>query len=297
MSGEADLEHAATLRLVRAKRVQDLVFGVIGILVLIVVMGLLVTLVADLLIDGVGRISPEFLTSFPSRRAAGAGVLSAWIGTTLVMLVTAAIAVPLGVGAGLYLEEYAAKNILTDAIEINVSNLAGVPSIIYGAAVPTITPSNGPGSNASFLGLNLVHATIVRIVTTPAMAARWWTDPSIGKMLMNASGRAAMLANPLDRGASSSITWSCDTRISTPIPASIPWITEGEIARNHWPSLNTPASSCRAPIVQTVATRYAGGDACDLRAENIGLCGVTQTPQHLVHAPEIRLHLPQCLTH
>jgi phosphate transport system permease protein len=132
MSGEADLEHAATMRLVRAKRVQDLVFGVIGILVLIVVMGLLVTLVADLLIDGVGRISPEFLTSFPSRRAAGAGVLSAWIGTTLVMLVTAAIAVPLGVGAGLYLEEYAAKNILTDAIEINVSNLAGVPSIIYG---------------------------------------------------------------------------------------------------------------------------------------------------------------------
>ncbi|MFN9849227.1 MAG: phosphate ABC transporter permease PstA [Alphaproteobacteria bacterium] len=132
MSGEADLDHAATMRLVRAKRVQDLVFGVIGILVLMVVMGLLVTLVADLLIDGVGRISPEFLTSFPSRRAAGAGVLSAWIGTTLVMLVTAAIAVPLGVGAGLYLEEYAAKNILTDAIEINVSNLAGVPSIIYG---------------------------------------------------------------------------------------------------------------------------------------------------------------------
>ncbi|WP_397400121.1 phosphate ABC transporter permease PstA [Phenylobacterium sp.] len=132
MSGEADLEHTATLRLVRAKRVQDLAFGIIGIFVLIVVMGLLVTLVADLLIDGVGRISPEFLTSFPSRRAAGAGVLSAWIGTTLVMLVTAAIAVPLGVGAGLYLEEYAAKNILTDAIEINVSNLAGVPSIIYG---------------------------------------------------------------------------------------------------------------------------------------------------------------------
>lgn len=132
MSGETDLEHAVTQRLVRAKRLQDLVFGVIGILVLVVVMGLLVTLVADLLIDGVGRISPEFLTSFPSRRAAGAGVLSAWIGTTLVMFVTAAIAIPLGVGAGLYLEEYASKNMLTDAIEINVSNLAGVPSIIYG---------------------------------------------------------------------------------------------------------------------------------------------------------------------
>ena len=118
--------------LVGAKRRQDLIFGVLGILVLFIVMGLLMTLVADLLVDGLGRISPEFLTSFPSRRAAAAGVLSAWVGTTLVMLVTAAIAVPLGVGAGLYLEEYAPKNVLTDAIEINVSNLAGVPSIIYG---------------------------------------------------------------------------------------------------------------------------------------------------------------------
>jgi len=128
----ADMGQADTRRLVGAKRTQDLVFGVIGILVLFVVMGLLITLVADLVIDGAGRISPEFLTSFPSRRAAGAGVLSAWVGTTLVMLVTAGVAVPLGVGAGLYLEEYAAKNVLTDAIEINVSNLAGVPSIIYG---------------------------------------------------------------------------------------------------------------------------------------------------------------------
>lgn len=122
----------STRALVDAKRRQDLVFGVVGILVLMVVMGLLMTLVADLLIDGVARISPEFLTSFPSRRAAAAGVLSAWVGTTLVMIVTAAVAVPLGIGAGLYLEEYAAKNVLTDAIEINVSNLAGVPSIIYG---------------------------------------------------------------------------------------------------------------------------------------------------------------------
>ncbi len=121
-----------TRRLVQVKRRQDLVFGVVGILVLFVVMGLLMTLVADLLVDGLGRITPEFLTSFPSRRAAAAGVLSAWVGTTLVMLVTAAIAIPLGVGAGLYLEEYASKNLLSDIIEVNVSNLAGVPSIIYG---------------------------------------------------------------------------------------------------------------------------------------------------------------------
>ncbi len=122
----------STRQLVDQKRRQDLIFGVVGILVLFVVMGLLMTLVADLLIDGLGRISPEFLTSFPSRRASAAGVLSAWVGTTLVMVVTAAIAIPLGVGAGLYLEEYASKNLLSDIIEVNVSNLAGVPSIIYG---------------------------------------------------------------------------------------------------------------------------------------------------------------------
>lgn len=132
MGVRVDADTAATHRLVQTKRAEDMVFGVIGIVALVIVMGLLVTLVADLLSDGIGRISPEFLTSFPSRRAAEAGVLSAWIGTTLVMIVTAFIAVPLGVGAGLYLEEYASKNMLTDAIEINVSNLAGVPSIIYG---------------------------------------------------------------------------------------------------------------------------------------------------------------------
>lgn len=123
---------AETSRLVAQKKTQDLIFASIGVVVLFVVMGLLLTLVSDLVIDGAARISPDFVTSFPSRRAAEAGVLSAWIGTTLVMIVTAVVAVPLGVGAGLYLEEYAPKNILTDAIEINVSNLAGVPSIIYG---------------------------------------------------------------------------------------------------------------------------------------------------------------------
>jgi phosphate transport system permease protein len=77
-------------------------------------------------------LSWDFFTSFPSRRADAAGILSAWVGTALVMLVTALAAVPLGVGAGIYLEEYAPRNWITDIIEINVTNLAGVPSIVYG---------------------------------------------------------------------------------------------------------------------------------------------------------------------
>lgn len=119
-------------RIVAAAKVQDLVFALLGIVVLFFAMAMLATLVIDLLTDGLARINMQFLSDFPSRRPAEAGILSAWVGTTLVMFVTALLAIPLGVGAGLYLEEYAPKNWLSDLIEINVSNLAGVPSIIYG---------------------------------------------------------------------------------------------------------------------------------------------------------------------
>ena len=119
-------------RLVRKANRQDLRFAVMGFLVLVVAMAALLALVADFVIDGVPRISVDFLTNFPSRRPEQAGILSAWVGTVLVMLTTAALAVPIGMAAGIYLEEYAPKNWLTDIIEINVTNLAGVPSIIYG---------------------------------------------------------------------------------------------------------------------------------------------------------------------
>jgi phosphate transport system permease protein len=92
----------------------------------------LLTLFVDLLYDGASRFNFDFLTSFPSRRAAEAGLMSAWVGSALVMIVTFLSAVPVGVAAGLYLEEYAPKNWFSDLIEINVSNLAGVPSIVYG---------------------------------------------------------------------------------------------------------------------------------------------------------------------
>ncbi|MEX2034233.1 MAG: phosphate ABC transporter permease PstA [Xanthobacteraceae bacterium] len=111
---------------------QDLRFAILGFVVLVVAMVTLLALVLDFMIDGVPRIDADFLLNYPSRRPEQAGILSAWVGTTLVMLTTAALAVPIGVAAGIYLEEYAPKNWLTDIIEINVTNLAGVPSIIYG---------------------------------------------------------------------------------------------------------------------------------------------------------------------
>ncbi len=126
----ADL-NASRAIITRAKR-WDLFFSVLGILSLMIGILTFVVLFVDMAIQGVPRLSYEFFTSFPSRRAANAGILSAWVGTILVMLVTALSAVPLGVAAGVYLEEYAPKNWITDIIEINISNLAGIPSIVYG---------------------------------------------------------------------------------------------------------------------------------------------------------------------
>jgi phosphate transport system permease protein len=118
--------------MIRRHKRNDYIFAVIGLLALMVGLLTLLTLFIDLVMDGYPRFTQEFFTSYPSRRPEEAGILSAWIGSLLVMLVTFISAVPMGVGAGIYLEEYAAKNWFSDLIEINVTNLAGVPSIIYG---------------------------------------------------------------------------------------------------------------------------------------------------------------------
>ena len=110
----------------------DKVFIAIGLAALFGCLAILAILFFDLVRDGAPRFGWEFFTSFPSRKAEHAGILSAAVGTILMMLVTALVALPVGVAAAIYLEEYAPKNWFTGIIEINVTNLAGVPSIIYG---------------------------------------------------------------------------------------------------------------------------------------------------------------------
>jgi phosphate transport system permease protein len=110
----------------------DKVFIALGLALLFGCLGILAILFFDLVRDGSSRFGWDFFTSFPSRKAVNAGILSAAVGTMLVMLVTALVALPVGVAAAIYLEEYAPKNWFTGIIEINVTNLAGVPSIIYG---------------------------------------------------------------------------------------------------------------------------------------------------------------------
>lgn len=117
---------------IRKRRIIDLLFATLGLLLVIVSLSVLALLVWSLLHDGLSRLSPDFLTSYPSRRPAEAGIKSAIVGTCVVMFVTAFTAIPLGIAAGIYLEEYARKNWVTSIIEINIANLAGVPSIIWG---------------------------------------------------------------------------------------------------------------------------------------------------------------------
>ena len=118
--------------LIARHKLNDYMFSVVGLLATMVGVLVLLVLFFDLLRDGMPRLGYDFFTSFPSRRADEAGILSAWVGSVLVMLVTALCAVPIGVAGAMYLEEYAPKNWMTNIIEINVTNLAGVPSIVYG---------------------------------------------------------------------------------------------------------------------------------------------------------------------
>lgn len=135
----ATTESASTVKdlgairaMIKRHKFNDYVFSIVGLLVLTFALLTLLTLFVDLVMDGYPKFTMDFLSEFPSRRAAKAGLLSAWVGSVLVMLVTFLTAVPMGVAAGLYLEEYAPKNWFSDLIEINVANLAGVPSIVYG---------------------------------------------------------------------------------------------------------------------------------------------------------------------
>jgi len=130
--------------------------------------------VGALAVDGAGRLSWSFLTSYPSRFPAQAGILSAWVGTLLVMLVTALAAVPLGVAAGVYLEEYARRNWLSDLIEINIANLAGVPSIIYGLMALGLFVHQlrfGPSVLTGGLTLALLILPVVILATREAVRA------------------------------------------------------------------------------------------------------------------------------
>ena len=114
------------------RKYADAGFQFVSMMTLVVALAALATLVYDILSDGAGRLSWTFLTTFPSRNAEEAGVYHALMGSIWVIGLTAALALPVGVAAAIYLEEYGTRSRVARFIELNIANLAAVPSIIYG---------------------------------------------------------------------------------------------------------------------------------------------------------------------
>lgn len=117
---------------IRTNRIIDSVFKYVGLACTLFGIVVLAIFLGDIIMEGIGRIDWDFLTNLPSRRAERAGILTAWTGTAWILGLTALIAIPLGICAGIYLQEYGTRNRVAHLIELNIANLAGVPSIIYG---------------------------------------------------------------------------------------------------------------------------------------------------------------------
>jgi len=167
-------QHVEEIRaLIKRHKLNDHIFAVVGLLCTMIAVLTLFACVLDLFLDGYQRISYQFFTEYPSRHASQAGILSSWVGSAAVMLVTIMAAVPLAVGAAIYLEEYAGKNWVTDLIEINVTNLAGVPSIIYGLlALGLFVYILGLGETILTAGLALALMILPMIIVTTREALR-----------------------------------------------------------------------------------------------------------------------------
>ena len=169
----ADARLAEIRAIISKHKLWDVIFAGVGLLAMMIAILTLVALFLDLAIDGAPRLSADFFLSFPSRHPEEAGILSAWVGSTLVMLVTALVAVPLGVAAGVYLEEYAPKNWMTAIIEINVTNLAGVPSIVYGLlALGLFVYQFGLGQSILAAGLTLALLILPVVIVATREAIR-----------------------------------------------------------------------------------------------------------------------------
>ena len=169
----ADMTVAEIRLLIARHKRWDLIFARVGIVALMIGLLTFIALFAGMVVDGAHRLSWDFFASFPSRRPEHAGILSAWVGSTLVMLVTAVTAIPVGVAGAVYLEEYARKNWMTDVIEINVTNLAGVPSIIYGLlALGLFVYKFGFGQSILSAGLTLALLILPVVIVATREAIR-----------------------------------------------------------------------------------------------------------------------------
>jgi phosphate transport system permease protein len=159
--------------LIARGKLKDNIFKVLGIACLTLALLIIVLLITDMVVKGADRLTSDFFINYASRHADQAGILSAWVGSLLVMVVTALASVPIGVAAGVYLEEYAARNWITEIIEINITNLAAVPSIVYGLlALGIFVYQFGFGQSILSAGLTLALLILPIIIVSTREAIR-----------------------------------------------------------------------------------------------------------------------------
>lgn len=117
---------------IKKNRLKDQIFKIWGIACTLLGIVLLAIFIGSIFIDGIQRIDWDFITNLPSRKAERAGIFTALMGSVWILVLTTIISLPIGIAAAIYLEEYAKQTKLASLLEVNISNLAGVPSIIYG---------------------------------------------------------------------------------------------------------------------------------------------------------------------
>ena len=152
----------------------DKIFQAFGLVCTFFGLVILAILIYNILIEGAARIDWDFMKNLPSRRPGKAGIYTAVMGSVWVLFLTTLIAFPIGVGAGVYLEEYAKKTKLANLLEINIANLAGVPSIIYGLlGLEIFVRIFGLGGSvlAGSLTLSLLILPIIIVATREALKA------------------------------------------------------------------------------------------------------------------------------
>ena len=159
---------------IQKNRLKDQIFKIWGIGCTLFGLVILFFFIGDILIDGIQRIDWSFITDLPSRKAEKSGIYTALMGSIWILCLTTVIALPIGIAAGIYLEEYSKKGKLSALLEINISNLAGVPSIIYGLLgleVFVRIMSLGASVLAGSLTLSLLILPIIIVATREAIKA------------------------------------------------------------------------------------------------------------------------------
>ncbi|HZI52928.1 MAG TPA: phosphate ABC transporter permease PstA [Chitinophagaceae bacterium] len=158
----------------RAAKRNDKIFRVIGLICTVFVLGILAVLLIDIISKGFSRLNFSFLTNLPSRHAEQSGIRTALAGMASLIFLTIMIALPIGIMAGVYLEEYNRRNWFTKFIEINIANLAGVPSVIYGILGLTLFVRQANMGNSLLAGsltLALLIMPIIIVATREAVKA------------------------------------------------------------------------------------------------------------------------------